>query len=74
MSPDVEKVAEEDRMKKVQTELRHVYAQLAEKTRQFDRVTDSIGARFLANKFSGIIFLLFCVGLMAGGALVGRTL
>lgn len=74
MGSDVEKVEAEDRMKKVQTELRHVYAQLAEKSRAYERATDSWLAKFAASKFSGVIFLLFCVVLMAAGAYVGKTL
>jgi len=74
MGPDVEKVEAEDKMKKVQTELRHVYAQLAEKSRAYERATDSWLAKFAASKFSGVIFLLFCVALMMAGAFVGKIL
>ena len=74
MGSDAEKVEAEDRMRKVQTELRHVYAQLAEKSRAYERATDSWLTKFTASRFSGVIFLLFCVGLMAVGAYVGKIL
>ena len=74
MGLDIGKLEAEDKMKKVQTELRHVYAQLAERSRAYERATDSWLAKFAASKFSGVIFLLFCIGLLAAGAYVGRVL